>query len=192
MIAALCPASGGAPARAAAGTAIAVDGAAGGRTFDTVGATSGGGGNTRLRTDCPAAQQRQIFDCLCTPGYGADLQILKVEIGGDTDSTDGSESSHERTAGVADCGTCYEWWLMEQARARNPAVGLRPGVGSARHSAPPRTHRRRGPLTAAVDGAVDGHATDTAYRTGVIELGTDGYRTDQFDNPTVTPATPAG
>jgi hypothetical protein len=31
------------------------------------------------------------------PGYGAGLQILKAEIGGDPNSTDGSESSIEHT-----------------------------------------------------------------------------------------------
>ena len=68
-------------------------------TFDGIGAISGGGGNSRLLTDYPAAQQQQILDYLFKPGYGASLQILKVEIGGDTNSTDGSESSIEHTIG---------------------------------------------------------------------------------------------
>ena len=68
------------------------------RTFDGIGAISGGGGNSRLLTDYPAAQQQQILDYLFKPGYGADLQILKVEIGGDTNSTDGSESSIEHAS----------------------------------------------------------------------------------------------
>ena len=50
-----------------------------------------------LLADYPAAQQQQIYDYLFKPGYGADLQILKVEIGGDTNSTDGSESSIEHS-----------------------------------------------------------------------------------------------
>jgi ABC-type transport system substrate-binding protein len=70
------------PAAAAATTTITVNGAGTGRTFDGIGAISGGGGNTRLLTDYPAAQQQQILDYLFEPGYGADLQILKVEIGG--------------------------------------------------------------------------------------------------------------
>ena len=56
-------------------------------------------GNSRLLTDYPAAQQQQILDYLFKPDYGADLQILKVEIGGDTNSTDGSESSIEHMSG---------------------------------------------------------------------------------------------
>ena len=46
----------------------------------------GGGGNSRPLADYPAAHQ-QIYDYLFKPGYGADLQILKVEIGGDTSPT---------------------------------------------------------------------------------------------------------
>src|ERR1700734_2408724 len=109
--------------QAAAATAITVSGTSAGRTFDGVGAISGGGGNSRLLTDYPAAQQTQILDYLFKPGYGADLQILKGEIGGDTNSTDGSESSHEHTSATAtDCNTGYEWWLMQQAQARNPNI----------------------------------------------------------------------
>ena len=115
--------AGGVPAASAA-TAITVNGTQGGRTFDGIGAISGGGGNSRLLTDYPAAQQTQILDYLFKPGYGADLQILKVEIGGDTNSTDGSESSIEHARGTVNCGAGYNWWLMEQAKARNPAIKL--------------------------------------------------------------------
>jgi O-glycosyl hydrolase len=111
-------------AAAAAATTISVNGTSAGRTFDGVGAISGGGGNSRLLTDYPAAQQTQILDYLFKPGYGADLQILKVEIGGDTNSTDGSESSHMHNATTVDCNTGYEWWLMEQAKALNPSIKL--------------------------------------------------------------------
>ncbi len=103
-------------------TTINANGTSAGRTFGGIGAISGGGGNTRLLTDYPAAQQQQILDYLFKPGYGASLQILKVEIGGDTNSTDGSESSIEHTRGAVNCGNGYEWWLMEQAQARNPAI----------------------------------------------------------------------
>jgi hypothetical protein len=113
-----------APPAAAATTTIAVNGTQGGRTFDGIGAISGGGGNTRLLTDYPATQQQQILDYLFKPGYGADLQILKAEIGGDTNSTDGSESSIEHASGSINCGAGYEWWLMEQAKARNPNIKL--------------------------------------------------------------------
>ena len=112
-----------APAHAAT-TSITVNGTQGGRTFDGIGAISGGGGNSRLLTDYPAAQQQQILDYLFKPGYGADLQILTVEIGGDTNSTDGSESSIEHSSGSIGCNAGYEWWLMQQAKARNPNIKL--------------------------------------------------------------------
>jgi hypothetical protein len=108
----------------AATTTITVNGTQGGRTFDGIGAISGGGGNSRLLTDYPAAQQQQIYDYLFKPDYGANLQILKVEIGGDTNSTDGSESSIEHSAGSVDCNAGYEWQLMEAAKARNPNIKL--------------------------------------------------------------------
>ncbi|QMU76018.1 galactosylceramidase [Streptacidiphilus sp. PB12-B1b] len=105
-------------------TRVTVDGDSPGRTFDGIGAISGGGGNSRLLADYPAAQRAQIMDYLFKPGYGAALQILKVEIGGDTNSTDGAEPSIEHTRGTVDCDAGYEWPLMEQAKALNPAVKL--------------------------------------------------------------------
>ena len=42
-----------------------------GRTFDGVGAISGGGGNSRLLIDYPEPQRSQILDYLFKPGYGA-------------------------------------------------------------------------------------------------------------------------
>ena len=114
----------GSPARAASSTTISVNGASSGRTFDGIGAISGGGGNSRLLADYPAAQQSQILDYLFKPGYGADLQILKVEIGGDANSTDGSEPSIEHTSGAVACNVGYEFWLMEQAKDRNPNIKL--------------------------------------------------------------------
>ncbi|WP_052398201.1 NPCBM/NEW2 domain-containing protein [Streptomyces sp. NRRL F-5123] len=105
-------------------TDIPLDGTGTGRTFDGIGAISGGGGNSRLLIDYPEPQRSRILDYLFTPGYGASLQMLKVEIGGDTNSTDGSEPSIEHTKGAVNCTSGYEWWLMEQARKRNPDIKL--------------------------------------------------------------------
>jgi len=110
------------PARAA--TAITINGSSGGRVFDGVGAISGGGGNSRLLIDYPEPQRGDILDYLFKPGYGAAMQILKVEIGGDTNSTSGAEPSHEHTRGSVNCDRGYEWWLMGQAKARNPNIKL--------------------------------------------------------------------
>src|ERR1700722_9722306 len=66
-----------------AGTMITINGHRGGPVFDGIGAISGGGGNSRLLIDYPPAQRAQILSYLFGPG-GADLQLLKLEIGGDT------------------------------------------------------------------------------------------------------------
>lgn len=112
-----------APASAAT-TAVAVNGGTAGRTFDGVGAISGGGGNSRLLIDYPAAQRSQILDYLFKPGYGAAVQLLKLEIGGDSNSTDGAEPSHQHARGDINCNAGYEFWLGEEAVARNPNIRL--------------------------------------------------------------------
>ncbi|SEL87829.1 ricin-type beta-trefoil lectin domain protein [Streptacidiphilus jiangxiensis] len=112
----------GVQAAAPTSTTITVDGTDPGLTFDGVGAISGGGGNSRLLADYPPRQRNQLLDYLFKPGYGASLQTLKLEIGGDTNSTDGAEPSIEHTKGVVDCDNGYEWWLAEQAKARNPHI----------------------------------------------------------------------
>ena len=124
--AAVQPAGASATAAAASGvtTLIKIDAADTGRDFGGVGAISGGGGNSRLLVDYPAKQRNQILDYLFKPGYGASLQILKLEIGGDANSTDGSEPSVEHTRGVVDCNAGYEFWLAEQAKLRNPNIKL--------------------------------------------------------------------
>lgn len=102
---------------------LTVDGNSSGRVFDGVGGLSAGA-TSRLLFDYPSAQQSQILDYLFKPDYGASLPILKVEIGGDTNSTDGAEPSHMRSTGQVDCNQGYEWWLMQQAKARNPNIKL--------------------------------------------------------------------
>src|SRR4051812_49907989 len=75
------------PTPAHAATAITINGASGGRTFDGVGAISGGGGNSRLLIDYPDPQRSQILDYLFKPDFGASAQILKIEIGGGRNTT---------------------------------------------------------------------------------------------------------
>lgn len=100
---------------------ISVDGTDTGRTFDGVGGVSAGG-SSRLLLDYPAPEREQILDYLFRPNYGAALDILKVEIGADVDATVGAEPSHLRTPDEVDCHRGYEWWLMAEARERNPAI----------------------------------------------------------------------
>ena len=78
-------------------TRVVLDGNSAGRVFDGLGAVSAGA-SSRLLIDYPEPQRSQILDYLFKPGYGAALQHLKVEIGADVNSTDGSEPSHIRSA----------------------------------------------------------------------------------------------
>jgi galactosylceramidase len=103
---------------------ITIDGAGSGRTYDGIGAVTGGGGTSPLLIDYVEPQRTQILDYLFKPNYGASLQELYVEIGGDGNSTQGSELSHMHTKTDENYYRGYEWWLMEQARQRNPAMVL--------------------------------------------------------------------
>jgi galactosylceramidase len=100
-----------------------------GRVFEGLGALSAGA-SSRLLLDYPEPERSQVLDFLFKPGYGAALQHLKVEIGGDVNSTDGTEPSHARTREEfehpgPDCyRRGYEWWLMREAKKRNPRIVL--------------------------------------------------------------------
>jgi galactosylceramidase len=106
---------------------IAVDGRSKGRIWEGAGALSAGA-SSRLLYDYPEPQRTEILDYLFKPNFGASLHHLKVEIGGDVNSTDGSEPSHARTREEFEYPKPeyfqrgYEWWLMEEARKRNPKI----------------------------------------------------------------------
>ena len=102
---------------------IVLDGHASGRTYEGLGAASAGA-SSRLLIDYPEPYRSQILDYLFKPDYGAALQHLKVEIGADVNSTDGSEPSHMRSRSDHDYNRGYEWWLMEEAHKRNPNIIL--------------------------------------------------------------------
>ncbi len=103
--------------------AVVIDGQSAGRVFEGLGALSAGA-SSRLLIDYPEPQRSQILDYLFKPNYGAGLQHLKVEVGGDVNSTDGSEPSHMRTPQDRDYTRGYEWWLMVEAHKRNPKIIL--------------------------------------------------------------------
>jgi hypothetical protein len=52
------------------------------------------------------------------PFYGT----CQVEIGGDGQSTDGTEPSHMHSADDLSCNRGYELWLIQEAKARNPSI----------------------------------------------------------------------
>lgn len=91
--------------------------------FEGTGALSAGA-SSRLLLDYPEPERSQILDCLFKPNYGAALQILKVEIGSDTNSTCGSEPCHMRGPDDLNGERGYEWWLMHEAKKRNPEIKL--------------------------------------------------------------------
>ncbi|XP_072545120.1 galactocerebrosidase [Salminus brasiliensis] len=95
-----------------------------GRTFDGIGGLSGGGATSRLLVNYAEPYRSQILDYLFKPNFGASLQILKVEIGGDAQTTDGTEPSHMHYQDDENYFRGYEWWLMREAKKRNPNITL--------------------------------------------------------------------
>jgi len=104
-------------------TNIVLDGKSAGRTFEGLGALSAGA-SSRLLPDYPEQQKKEILDFLFKPNFGASLHHLKVEIGGDVNSTDGCEPSHMHVREDENYSRGYEWWLMKEAKARNPKIML--------------------------------------------------------------------
>lgn len=85
-------------ARAAPGMQeVLLKGDPGGRHFDGIGVAVAGG----LAGDCPEPLRGRILDLLCKPKFGASLSALVVE---DTDVS--------------------PWWLLVEARKRNPGLVL--------------------------------------------------------------------
>jgi Glycosyl hydrolase family 59 len=113
-----------ASAAALPSTSITVNGSGGDRVYDGVGAILGGGGNARYLMDYPEPERTQILDSLFKPGYGASLQLLKLEIGGGGNSSDGSEPSIEPVRGEINCNAGYEFAIAKQAAALNPYLKL--------------------------------------------------------------------
>jgi hypothetical protein len=116
--------SASAASSATATPVITVNGDGGDKTYQGTGAILGGGGNARYLMDYPSAQRNQILDYLFKPGYGASLQILKLEIGGGTNSTDGSEPSTEPSPGQINCHAGWEFSVAQAAVQRNPNIIL--------------------------------------------------------------------
>ena len=59
------------------------------------------------------------------PHLSSSLSPSKVEIGGDTDATEGAEPSHKHSKNDPDnFHRGYEWWLMKEAKKRNPGIKL--------------------------------------------------------------------
>jgi len=101
---------------------VTVDPSAIGREYFGVGGLSNS--DVQWLRDYPEAQRTAILDALFKPSFVAALQILKIEIGGDASSTIVTESSHMHVADPAKASfqRGWEWWLLDEAEARNPAI----------------------------------------------------------------------
>jgi len=108
---------------------IYIDGSVPSKTFEGYGSLSAGA-SSRLLYDYSEPYRSDILDYLFKPNFGANIHHLKVEIGGDINSTDGSEPSIAATReefnnpeeGFFRRG--YEYWLMYEAKKRNPNIIL--------------------------------------------------------------------
>lgn len=106
------------------GAAIPLSGTAPFQIYDGHGGLSAGA-SSRLLLDYAEPYRSDILDYLYKPGFGANLHTCKIEIGGDTQSTDGTEASfrHYREEAPA-CGLerGYETWLVSEAYKRNKNI----------------------------------------------------------------------
>ncbi|MEI6680419.1 MAG: discoidin domain-containing protein [Mariniphaga sp.] len=105
---------------------VSIDFDSPGRMFEGIGTVSAGA-STRLLVDYPEPYRSNILDFLFKPSFGAGFTYLKVEIGGDGNSTCGSEPSFARTREELTSPNYlrgYEYWLMKEARKRNNKIEL--------------------------------------------------------------------
>jgi galactosylceramidase len=108
---------------------LTLDPAKSGSEFEGIGAVSAGA-SSRLLIDYPEPVRSHILDWLFLPKFGAGFQHLKVEVGGEINSTDGTEPTHARSRAELDhpkreyFERGYEWWLMKEAKKRNPKILL--------------------------------------------------------------------
>ncbi|HEX6624967.1 MAG TPA: hypothetical protein VF064_14755, partial [Pyrinomonadaceae bacterium] len=111
---------------AATATAQVVElrGDAGGKRFDGIGVVNGGGATSVLLKDYPEPQRGQILDLVFKPKFGASVSALLVEIPGDGNSTQGSMPSHMHTRHDLDYTRGYTWWVLREAKKRNPNLTL--------------------------------------------------------------------
>jgi hypothetical protein len=108
---------------------VNINGTDEGRVFEGVGAVSAGA-SSRLLIDYSEPYRSDILDFIFKPNFGASLHHFKVEIGGDINSTCGTEPSHARTRDELVnpkeeyFRRGYEFWMMSEAKKRNPDIIL--------------------------------------------------------------------
>lgn len=110
---------------------IQLHGDAGGKRFDGIGVVDGGGATSVLLKDYPEPQRSQILDLVFKPRFGASVSALLVEIPGDGNSTQGSMPSHMHTRDDLNYQRGYIWWMLREAKKRNPNMTLDGAAWSA-------------------------------------------------------------
>ena len=79
-------------------------------------------GTSRLLYDYPPQLQSDILDFLFKPQFGASMHHLKVALGGEGETTCGSESATMRSSDDQNYNRGYELWLLAEAKKRNPDI----------------------------------------------------------------------
>lgn len=102
-----------------------------GKLFEGMGVVNGGGATSVLLKDYPEPQRSQILDLVYKPRFGASVSALMAEIPGDGNSTQGSMPSHMRTRDDLDYRRGYTWWILSEAKKRNPDLSLDAAAWSA-------------------------------------------------------------
>jgi galactosylceramidase len=105
---------------------VRIDGASGGRRWAGLGATPATAMERQLMTYPPAIRD-YILDLMFKPNFGMALTHLKVEVGGDNNSTAAVEPSFAHTREEMANPNFHRggnYWLMRQARDRNPRIEL--------------------------------------------------------------------
>src|ERR1700719_3224343 len=110
---------------------VELKGDAGGKRLDGIGAVNGGGATSVLLKDYPEPHRSQILDLVYKPKFGASVSALLVEVPGDGNSTQGSMPSHMHTRDDLDYSRGYTWWILREAKKRNPNLSIDGSAWSA-------------------------------------------------------------
>lgn len=113
-----------APAFAADPQTLVLRADAPGPRFDGIGIVNGGGSTSVLLKDYPEPQRSQILDLVYKPNFGASVSALLVEIPGDANSTQSTMPSHMHTKDDVNYSRGYIWWILAEAKKRNPDLSL--------------------------------------------------------------------
>jgi galactosylceramidase len=95
-----------------------------GKFFEGLGGVSGGGATSVLLMSYPEPQRSQILDLMFKPNFGAAMTTLYSEVGGDCNSTESTEPSHMHSSTDTNYQRGWEWWVINEAKKRDPSITL--------------------------------------------------------------------